>query len=139
MGLSNKEKLADIENLPALQAYADNLQAIVDLSQKYGVKLMFVEPPIDADHMSSQGLNEFQIRYSKTFFITQAKKYRKQMHDIANKSNLSILNHSLSLDNLHQKPLFLDLLHPTPEGNTIMARDIYMQWLDNLPNKSLNF
>jgi len=138
MGLSSQEKLADIENPPALQQYADNLQAIINLAQQYQVPLMFVEPPMDADHMSDQGLNEFQIRYSKAFFIEQAKKYRRTMHALANKATLPVLNHSLSLDHLHQKALFIDLLHPTVEGNAIMAADIYTQFLKTIPNQKIH-
>jgi lysophospholipase L1-like esterase len=125
MGTPSKEKLTDIENPLALQKYAENLQAMIKLAQQYHIKLAFVEPPIDADHMPEQGLNEFQIRYSKAFFIEQAKQYRHTMQAIASDAKRPVLNHSLSLDNLHQKSLFLDLLHPTEEGNAIMARNIY--------------
>jgi len=135
MGLSRQEKQADIENPAALQQYANNLQAIINLAQKYQVALMFVEPPMDADHMSEHGLNEFQIRYSKSFFIEQAKKYRKEMHSLADEAAIPVLNHSLSLDNLHQKSLFIDLLHPTVEGNAIMAANIYTQFLKYIPHQ----
>ena len=133
MGFSNTEKLLDIENSPALQQYAHNLQAMLNLSQKYHVPLMFVEPPMDADHMAEHGLNEFQIRYSKTFFIEQARKYRHAMHTVAENAHIPVLNHALSLDNLHQKALFIDLLHPTVEGNAIMATNIYTQFLKHIP------
>ncbi len=138
MGMPSKEKLTDIENPRALQQYKQNLQAMIALAQQYNIKLAFVEPPIDADHMPEQGLNEFQIRYSKPFFIEQAKQYRQTMQTVASNAKYPVLNHMLSLDHLHQKSLFLDLLHPTEEGNAIMAGNIYTPLINYIRSNSSN-
>lgn len=138
MGMPSEEKLTDIENPRALQKYKENLQAMIALAQQYNIKLAFVEPPIDADHMPEQGLNEFQIRYHKPFFIEQAKKYRSTMQTVASDEKHPVLNHHLSLDNLHQKSLFLDLLHPTEEGNAIMARNIYTPLINYIRSNKNN-
>jgi lysophospholipase L1-like esterase len=125
MGKKTQEGLIDIENRAALNQYKKNLQTMVLLGQKHKATVVFIEPPFDLDHMPKEGLNEFHVRYSKQFFLQQAKKYRQIMHQVAQEQNIHVINHSLSLDALHQNKLFLDLLHPTAEGNAIMARDIY--------------
>ena len=125
MDKGSEQGLIDIKNNAALRQYEQNLRAMILLAQENNTKLLFVEPPFDLDHLPKEGLKEFQVRYSKPFFLQQAKQYRQIMHKVAKEENIMVINHSLSLDQLHQKTLFLDLLHPTAEGNAIMARDIY--------------
>lgn len=125
MGKEMQDGLIDIENIAALNQYEKNLLAMISISKKNNANVVFVEPPFDLDHMPKEGLNEFHVRYTKQFFLQQAKKYRQIMHKVAQENNINVINHSLSLNALHQKKLFLDLLHPTAEGNAMMARDIY--------------
>ena len=123
-GEDSKKAKKDIFNQKAYTYYIDNLKGMINLAKKHNIQIAFVEPPFDADHMS-ENLDEFQVTYSKKFFIETAKKYRKSMQQLAKKEGIPILNHSLSLDHLHQPKLFLDALHPTPKGNKQIAEDIY--------------
>jgi len=123
IGADSKKAKKDIFNQKAYSYYIDNLKEMITLAKKHNIKIAFVEPPFDADHMS-ENLDEFQVTYSKSFLIETAKRYRKSMHQLAKDNGITVLNHSLSLDHLHQKQLFLDALHPTPKGNKIMAKDI---------------
>jgi len=123
IGADSKKAKKDIFNQKAYSYYIDNLKEMITLAKKHNIKIAFVEPPFDADHMS-ENLDEFQVTYSKRFLIETAKRYRKSMHQLAKEESIPILNHSLSLDHLHQNKLFLDALHPTPKGNKIMAKDI---------------
>ena len=125
MGRKTSEQLVDIENTSALEMYADNLRSIIETAKEQQIKVIFIEPPFDIDHMPELGLNEFHVRYTKDFFILQAMKYRATMQAVANKNGVLVINHRLSLDHLHQKSLFIDLLHPVPEGNKKMAEDIF--------------
>lgn len=126
MGKEN-QNLVDVHNTPALLKYRENLEEMIQLSQQSGVKVLFVQPPIDADHISDEGINDFHIRYTKDFFIATAKLYLAQMDDLAKLYNVQVLAHSLSIQNLHQYALFLDPLHPTAEGNFLMAEAIFLQ------------
>ena len=119
----SKEREVNLFNQRAYEHYMSNLKEMILLAQKYKTKIAFVEPPFDADHMAKH-LNEFQIQYSKSFLIEIAKKHRKSMHKLAKKENISVLNHALSLDHLHQKEFFIDALHPTAHGNQLMAKEV---------------
>jgi lysophospholipase L1-like esterase len=49
------------------------------------------------------------------------------MRDIAITYHIPVINQSLGLEDIHQKNLFLDALHPTAQGNKKMAKDIAKQ------------
>jgi len=131
MGGNTETQLINIENTAALNQYEKNLNDMVAVAQKNNTNIVFIEPPFDLDHMPEQGLGEFQVHYTKPFFMEQAMKYRQVLHRVAKAQNISVIGHSLDLDTLHQKTLFLDLLHPTEEGNAIMAQDVYNALLAN--------
>ena len=101
--------------------------------REHGIQLVFVEPPFDGDHLPEAGLNEFQVRYSKDFFIETSLTYLQRLHARATKYHVPVIVHRLDMRNLHQKELFLDMLHPTPAGNRMMASDIYSSLLPLLP------
>lgn len=122
--LSEKTDKVDRYNEKALLFYAANLASIAQECQKHHIPLVFIEPPFDADHMPEEGLNEFHIRYSKPFFIKTAKAYHEMMHKVADQYGIPVISHRLGIQNLHQKPLFMDALHPASCGNKIMADDI---------------
>ncbi len=120
------DKKRDIFNQNAYNYYLKNIGKMIDLAQKYNIKIAFIEPPFDSDHLT-EDLSEFQITYTKDFLIETAKRYREGLKQLLQNRGVELINHPLSLDNLHQQRLFLDALHPTPEGNRIMARSISFQ------------
>lgn len=125
MGFSKKKNQTDLFNEKALLKYKENIEQMVLECQTKGILLAFVEPPFDADHMPEEGLNEFHVRYTKAFFISTAQRYLKILHTISKTHKVPVLAHSLDIRNLSQKELFLDTLHPTAQGNALMALDIY--------------
>ncbi len=118
------EEKVDLVNKKALAYYKQNLETIAERCQKENIPLLFVAPPFDADHMVEEGLNEFHIRYSKPFFIKTAKRYLETLSEVASAYHIPVISHQLDIRYLHQKSLFLDALHPTAEGNKIMADDV---------------
>lgn len=132
---SHKEKV-DLFNKKALDYYAENIKAIIEKCQKENIPLVFVQPPFDADHMAEEGLNEFHIRYSKPFFIKMSKIYLDTLAKVAQSYHIPIISHQLDIRYLHQKTLFLDALHPTSEGNRIMAEDIAIELKKILPHST---
>ena len=124
MSQSKEEPLTNRFNQEALEYYKHNIEEMIALCKDAHVPLAFIEPPLDADHISKKGLNEFHIRYTKPFLIKMGKTYFNTLKQVASTKNISVIEHSLGLKNLHQKTLFLDALHPTPQGNMIMAEDI---------------
>jgi len=125
--MGNDGNLVNIKNAPALKKYSENIEKIIQLCQKYQIKIVLIQPPFDGSHMPEEGLNEFQVRYSKEFFINTAREYIAAMEAIALKYKVNVIHHSLDIRNLNQSELFLDILHPTAKGNAIMAKDIYNQ------------
>ncbi len=125
MGFKADEK-QDIFNQKAYEYYLKNIEKMIDLAQKYNIKIAFIEPPFDSDHLT-EDLSEFQITYTKNFLIETAKRYREGLRKLLQNRGIELINHPLSLDNLHQQRLFLDTLHPTPEGNRIMAKSLYLK------------
>jgi lysophospholipase L1-like esterase len=125
IGFSETKNQVDVFNEKALHQYEKNIEQMILTCRPKGVKLIFVEPPFDADHMPESGLNEFQVKYSKSFFISMAHIYTEALHRMAQNHGVPVLAHGLDIRYLHQEPLFLDALHPTPQGNALMALDIY--------------
>ncbi|MFT5660602.1 MAG: lysophospholipase L1-like esterase [Sulfurimonas sp.] len=127
MGFAEDEKKTNIFNKEAYSFYLSNLKSMIELANKNKVNIAFVAPPFDGDHMPEKGLQEFQIHYSKQFLINTAQKYSQGMNQIAADYDIPIITHKLDLKNMHQNSLFLDALHPTAEGNSIMANDIALE------------
>ncbi len=123
----DQEQPVDQFNAAALAHYQENLQAMVELAADYGVALGFVEPPFSPDLMPPEGLNEFHVRYTKPFFLDTANQYRAALQEVAADYNVPVIDHRLSLtQGGSPAALFLDLLHPTAEGNRLMAEDVLM-------------
>lgn len=122
--LGASDATTDRFNEAALSQYRDNLVAIIARCREAHVKLAFVEPPLDADHLSDAGLAEFRIHYSKPFLISMGRRYWQTLHQIANRYGVPVVSQRLGLSRLHQHELFIDALHPTPQGNALMAADI---------------
>ncbi|SMC76453.1 Lysophospholipase L1 [Desulfocicer vacuolatum DSM 3385] len=129
MGAGSKEKAVDRFNPAALDQYEKNIEQMILLCQRNKIPLAFVSPPFDADHMPESGLNEFHVRYSRSFFIATAHRYLKALTHVASRHGIPVFSHGVDIRYLHQKSLFLDALHPTSQGNKIMARDVYGQLL----------
>ncbi len=125
MGFGSGDERVNIPNHPALVQYGKNIEEMVELCQQHGIEVVLIEPPFDGDHMPESGMNDFHIRYTKDFFLETARKYTGEVREIAKRYDAGVVDHRLDLTNLHQQPLFLDPLHPTPEGNAMMAEDIY--------------
>jgi len=87
--------------------------------------------------MPEEGLNEFHVRYTKDFFIKTAQTYLDKLHILAAKFGVPVVAHRLDMGDLHQGPLFMDALHPTAQGNQMMAYDIYKKLLPLLGLKSV--
>lgn len=125
MGFSRPQKQVDIFNGKALDHYGKNIEEMIQICLEEKIPLAFVDPPFDADHMPDTGLNEFHVRYSKSFFIQTARAYIAKLNIVAEKYGIPVIRHTLGMANLHQRSLFLDPLHPTAEGNSILAGGVY--------------
>ncbi|MFK5954003.1 MAG: SGNH/GDSL hydrolase family protein [Desulfobacterium sp.] len=129
MGAGSREKPVDIFNPDALEQYEKNIEEMILFCKEKKVRLAFVSPPFDADHMPEEGLNEFHVRYSRSFFVATARRYLEALTHVASRHGVPVFSHGVDMRYLHQKSLFLDALHPTPRGNEIMARDVYAKLL----------
>ena len=83
--------------------------------------------------MPETGLNEFHTRYSRKFLIETARTYIAALAETARQRGVPFINHRLDLRTLNQHSFFLDPLHPSAEGNRMMAADIYQQIKTQLP------
>jgi len=124
---THKTKQVDVFNQKALEKYSENLQDMIDICKKQGIDIAFVEPPLDSDHITQDGLHEFRIRYTKPYLIKMGQVYFDALKKVAKNNGIKVYEHHVGLKYLHQKNLFLDALHPTPQGNKIMADDITNQ------------
>lgn len=123
--LPAQEQLIDRVNAEALAQYRDNLRAMLGLAAKHGVAAALVEPPFAPALLPEEGLNEFHVRYTRPFFLEVASRHRTAMADVAAEFGVPVIDHRLSLSRGGgSKQYFLDLLHPTPEGNRMMAEDV---------------
>jgi len=127
MVLKNRKKdsAVDVFNEKPLLHYRDNVEEMIRVCKSYRVPLAFIQPPFDGDLVPEEGLDGFQIHYSKPFFMDVAKKYLSALMTKVSEYNVSLIDHRLSINTLHHRALFLDPLHPTPEGYLLIAQDIY--------------
>lgn len=118
-------QLVDRFNTEALAQYRDNLRAMLGLAAKHGVEVVLVEPPFAPELMPEEGLNEFHVRYTRPFFLDVAARHRAVMAEVAREFGVPVVDHRLSLSKGGAgKQYFLDLLHPTPSGNRMLAEDV---------------
>ncbi len=125
MGFSKQEEPINVFNDQALAQYIENIEKMIQACKAKEIPIAFVAPPFDAEHIPESGLNEFHVRYTKSYLIQTAQVYYKNLTEVADKHMVPVIEHGLDLRYLNQKSLFLDALHPTSDGNQIMARDIY--------------
>ena len=124
--LPAQSERVDRFNAEALAYYRDNLRAMLALAARRGVAVALVEPPFSPDLLPDEGLNEFHIRYTKPFFLEVAAKYRAAMAEVAAEFGVPVIDHRLSLSKGGgSRQYFIDLLHPTPEGNRMIAEDVF--------------
>lgn len=133
MGAAKEQSHVDVVNRKALRQYEKNIKQMIQTCRQENIELAFVVPPFDADHMPEQGLNEFHVRYTRDFLIETAQTYVRQLRALAGTNKVPVIPHQLDITHLHQRSLFMDALHPTAQGNSLMARDIY----DYLKNQGL--
>ncbi len=119
-----QEKNENIFNQEAYNHYLFNIKAMIRLALKNNVKIILIEPPFDADHISKEGLEEFKVHYTKKFLIQTAFQYNQAAKNIAKSYDVAFIQHRLGLQNIHQSSLFLDALHPKAQGNLMIAQDI---------------
>ena len=123
--LPAQAQLVDRFNAEALAHYRDNLRAMLKLAADRGVAAALVEPPFTPALLPEEGLNEFHVRYTRPFFLEVAARYRAAMAEVAAEFGVPVIDHRLSLSKGGgSSQYFLDLLHPTPEGNRMMAEDV---------------
>jgi len=121
----------DVFNERAYAAYAANMEAIIDVCARHGVRLGFVEPPFDLTDMSEAGFDPFgQIRLTKPFFVEVARRYRDRLAELASRHGAAVLDHRLSLRRPAPGELFIDLLHQTPAGHAAIASDVGRQLVE---------
>jgi lysophospholipase L1-like esterase len=125
MGAAKEQSHVNVVNQKAFRQYEKNIEQMIRTCRQEDIELAFVVPPFDADHMPEEGLNEFHVRYTRDFFIQTAQTYVRQLRSIAGTNRVPVIPHHLDITHLHQRSLFMDALHPTAQGNALMARDIY--------------
>lgn len=124
--MPRQEDLVDRFNDKALAHYQSNIRAMFELAASRGVPLAWVEPPFSPMLLPDEGLNEFHVRYTRRFLLETADLYRQAVSVLAEEYDVPIIDHRFSLARGGGTPdYFLDLLHPTAEGNALMAEDIF--------------
>lgn len=114
----------NVFNERALALYTRNLTEIIDLCAAHEVPLAFVAAPFDADHAEESPLVELQMRFSTPFLVSMAQKYDAAMSELAAERGVAVIDHHLSFRNLHQRDLFLDVVHPNTLGSERIALDV---------------
>ena len=125
-------ELVDRFNAEALAQYRSNLRGMLEAAAARGVRVALVEPPFAPDRFPEAGLNEFHVRYTKPFFFQTAARYREAASELAAEFHVPVLDHRFSLARGGGPArLFVDPLHPSPEGNHLLAEDVYASIVAN--------
>lgn len=119
------DRRVDHFNEQALEYYTQNVERMILWCKSRGVPLAFVQPPFDADQIPEGGFTALQTKYTKAFFIELVRKYLSALGRKASEHGVPVINHRLSFDYPNKHFLFLDIIHPVPEGYRMMAEDIH--------------
>jgi len=114
----------DVFNEPAYETYLANVEAMLELGRRQGLRIVLIEPPYCADRMPYQGLNHFQVRYSREFLIELLQRHVAAVRVLARAFGVEVVDHRLALGHEVPGELFLDPLHPTGAGYRLIAEDV---------------
>ena len=128
MFLSNKpvEKNVTGFNHKAFNQYRKNMNEMIEICRKKGLRLAFVVPPFNENLYPVQGLNPFnQALLTKSYVLKILKHYINELEKISRENHIPLIDHSLSIHSKTEKDkLFLDFAHPNSKGNQMMAAEI---------------
>ena len=74
-------------------------------------------------------LGEFKIHYTRKFFIEVTRRYLAKLADVAERRDVPLLRHRLTLERIGDRDLavqrfFADAIHPNAAGNYWIAEDL---------------
>jgi lysophospholipase L1-like esterase len=120
------DRLGEIDrpNPEALEHFSRTIERILAAQSRSMGRVVFVEPPFCRAQLDASGMRGLGVLYSPRFLTERVEEYSERVRLIAGRRGSMVINHRLSA--LYDAPagLFLDMAHPTAEGNGIMARDI---------------
>jgi len=123
----------DIFNEAALEYYEHNLGEMVSACQAAGVSVALVRAPFDASHIDdAQSPIPGQRHFSKPFIVELQKRYTDAMRRVSAAHGVPLLDHKVSGEHLGQNALFGDPVHPTAQGNRLIAEDLGTYILGNV-------
>jgi lysophospholipase L1-like esterase len=123
-------------NQAALEFYAENLRAMVDECRRQGVAVAFVRPPFDISTARRGGPPILGQRYFTTpFLLKLMSAYVESSQSVAEAAGVPVIDHRLSSDHTGQSALFGDPIHPTADGNRMLAADVAAFVEENLLKK----
>ncbi len=121
----------------ALLFFEKNLMEIAEKAKENNIRLILMEEPIAVSHKDFQKpdmVTTFFKAYEKKEIklrIETFQQYSEVMKKTASANNLPFIDSGLSLKCHDKKEFFHDLLHPTNEGNAIVAFNLVTELFKN--------
>jgi lysophospholipase L1-like esterase len=135
----------DLENPAAFEqfvpsAYKDNLLSIVDLLTEKGIFAILVTLPTAVhEHLSPQDLKERNIffpyyagAYGVNKFLSLHRSYNMAVRSVAVERQVRLVDLDLIFEGYDKKGLFWDTMHPSKEGQTLVARSLFEEIVGEL-------
>lgn len=115
---------SDFENGKAREFYTRNLDEIVQVCKRAGVRVVLLRPSVDEGHIPTDGMKIWHSTVPKYRFAGLLRDYEAAMDGVARRNGVPVLQHRLAAARPEQSALFLDPVHLTGAGNEILAEDL---------------
>ena len=107
----------------ALATYRGNLVAMAERSRTAGAFPVFVASPFSSRNPRGLGKG-LGLELSEDMLVRGVERFRSAMKDAAIEVEAPFLDHQLAENRRRDAHLFIDLLHPKPGGNRLMAQEL---------------
>jgi lysophospholipase L1-like esterase len=105
--------------------FEKNSAELAELCRARGIPLYFVEPPFTKEQIDERGFTIWENTFSRDFLQDLGRKWATKQPLQAEKHQAFFIEHRLGVSRDAPKDLFLDPVHATAAGNSLVAEDIF--------------
>ena len=113
-----------VDNEPALDLYAENLQAISGACRRAGVLLLLLRPSVDPARIPAEGMKIWRRVVAPSDFVALLDRFVERLESTAEQEGVPVVRHRLCRADSTLSPYFIDPVHLNRVGNRMLAEDV---------------